>query len=162
MQSTSDLKNLINTKTLNLVLLTLASGGLYATFWLYRHTRNIEAVTKQSVAGDAYLNWLIACTGLTPLLLRVADSSHDGGVAIVGLMFQMASIVLYVVWAFQARSALQNYALSVHRIDLRMNALYTLLLGAFYINHCIDDLPECERRQRILSGASDPQAERQP
>ena len=64
----------------------------------------------------------------------------------------IASWVLYIVWSFKAKAALQEYALNEHKIDLRMNAFYTFIFTIYYINYCVNDLPEAKRKQEILSG----------
>lgn len=71
--------------------------------------------------------------------------------ALSGILI-VAANALYIVWAFKAKNALSEYALSEHKIDLRMNAFYTFFLNVFYINYCINDLPEEQRKQQILRG----------
>ena len=36
-----------------------------------------------------------------------------------------------------------------------MNVLYTVLFDIFYINYCINDLPEEYRRQQVLNSRMD-------
>ena len=71
---------------------------------------------------------------------------------LIGGLLTLASWVLYIVWAFKAKSALQEYALTEHRLDLRLNWFYTLLFTVYYINYCANDLPEDKRRQDIVQG----------
>jgi len=63
----------------------------------------------------------------------------------------IGSSVLYLVLAFKAKSAIQEYALNIHKIDLRMNRFYTFIFTIYYINYCINDLPEVKRKQDILN-----------
>jgi hypothetical protein len=60
--------------------------------------------------------------------------------------------ILEIVWAFKAKAALQEYVLNEFKIELRMNAFYTFGLTVFYINYCINDLPEVLRKNQILRG----------
>jgi len=64
----------------------------------------------------------------------------------------LAARILFIVWAFRARLALQAYALTEFKIDLRIDIFYTFLFDVFYIAYCINDLPEVYRKQLIVSG----------
>ena len=72
---------------------------------------------------------------------------------VLGIILTVGIFVLYEIWAFKTREALQKYALNEHKIDLRMNAFYTFFMTVYYINYCINDLPEEQRKQQILRGS---------
>jgi len=150
MNSITALKDQINTKTFSLVMLSIASAGIFPLMWLYRHGKSIERITSTGVASDTFLAWLAVSTGLGGALGALAGPD-DAALSGVGVLLQLASAVLWVVWAFRARSALQAYVLNVHRAPLPMNRLYTVLFHVFYINHCINDLPEIVRRHTITT-----------
>ncbi len=69
--------------------------------------------------------------------------------AMISGILAIALGVLYIVWAFRAKKALQEYALTEYKIDLKMNGFYTFIFNIYYINSCINDLPEAQRRQQI-------------
>ena len=144
----TDLKDKIDTKTVNLVLLTIATGGIYPILWMYKNSPIIESITKKAISDDVFIIWLAVCVGLGGALVGTGDEALD---VIAGLL-TIGSWVLYIVWAFKAKAALQEYALNEHKIDLRMNAFYTFIFTVYYINYCINDLPEAKRKQEILSG----------
>ena len=148
MSNISELKERVNTKTLNLVLLSIATLGLYPLLWLWQNVPVIDQVTKRKTADRTYLIWLAVCIAWGGALSNSGDTTIDA----IGGLFSIAVLVLYVVWAFRARAALQNYALTEHKLDLKMNAFYTFFLQTFYINYCINDLPEAKRKQQILEG----------
>lgn len=148
MSNISELKERVNTKTLNLVLLSIATLGLYPLLWLWQNVPVIDQVTKRKTADRTYLIWLAVCIAWGGALSNSGDTTIDT----IGGLFSIAVLVLYVVWAFRARAALQNYALTEHKLDLKMNAFYTFFLQTFYINYCINDLPEAKRKQQILQG----------
>lgn len=79
-------------------------------------------------------------------------NTGDNALILIGSLLSLAGAVLYIVWAFRARAALQEYALNEHKIDLRMNGFYTFIFNVYYINYCINDLPEALRKQQILQG----------
>ncbi|MFT6925126.1 MAG: hypothetical protein ACJAZP_000706 [Psychromonas sp.] len=148
MSTITELKDTINTKTLNFILLTIATAGIYPIIWIFLNTQKLEKVTSKKIADNTFLTWIAICIGLGGTLSNLGDEMFD---VIAGLV-SIASWVLYIVWSFRAKSALQEYALTEHKIDLRMNTFYAFFLTVYYINYCINDLPEAQRKQQILTG----------
>jgi len=148
MSHINELKDAINTKTVNFVLLTIATAGIYPILWLYRCSPIIEKITTKKLTDGTFVIWLAVCIGLGKSLIGSGEEALD----IIAGILTIASAVLYIVWAFKAKSAIEEFALNEYRIDLRMNGFYTLFLTIFYINYCINDLPEAKRRQEILAG----------
>ncbi|MCD9465507.1 hypothetical protein CJF25_21595 [Photobacterium phosphoreum] len=142
------LKNKINTKTLNLILLTIATAGIYQLLWLYRNQSIIGDITKSKVTDDTFIIWIAVCAGLGG-----AFSNGDAEfILILSVLLSIASTVLYVIWAFKARKSLQNYALHEFRFKFKMNVFYTIFFNIYYINYCINDLPDAFEKQQILNG----------
>lgn len=81
------------------------------------------------------------------------DSTGDILLAIRGLL-SVASGVMYVVWAFKARTALRYYALNAFRFDLKMNTFYTVLFNVFYITYCINDMQQTLAKHQIIHGTA--------
>lgn len=148
MSDISGLKNKINTKTLNLFLLTIATAGIYPLLWLYRNQAIISEVTKSKVTDDTFIIWIAVCAGLGGVFSNVDE---DFFLIFSGIL-SLASTVLYIVWAFKAKKALQNYALNEFRFELKMNVFYTIFFNLYYINYCINNLPEAFKKQQILNG----------
>ena len=151
MSTINELKDKIDTKTINLVLLTLATGGIYPILWLYENYKIIDTTTKIRTANNSYIIWIAVCAGLSSAFAGTGEEVMDmiaGGLSV-------ALWVLYIVWAFRARKSLQEYALNEHKIDLKMNRFYTFLFTLYYINYCINDLPEDQRKQQILNSSKE-------
>jgi hypothetical protein len=74
---------------------------------------------------------------------------QDETMIVIGLLISLPGNVLYVVWAFKAKQALQEYCLDEFKIDLKVNLFYTVLMNVFCINYCINDLPEAQRKNQI-------------
>jgi hypothetical protein len=147
MSTITELKDKIDTKTMNLVLLTIATAGIYPLLWLYKNYPTIDDITKTRTADETFIIWMAVCSGLSGFLIRI----NEDAMIVLALILSIAGTVLYVVWAFRAKTALQEYALNEHKIDLRMNGFYTFLFHIYYINYCINDLPEAQRKQKILN-----------
>lgn len=148
MSNISELKDEVDTKTINLVLLTIATGGIYLILWLNENYKIIDRVTKTKTADHAYIVWVAVCSGLSSMISGTGEETAN----FVAFMLAIAYTVLCVVWAFRARKSLQEYCLNEFKIDLKMNGFYTFLFNVYYINYCINYLPEAHRKQQILTG----------
>ncbi|PSU16352.1 DUF4234 domain-containing protein [Photobacterium kishitanii] len=148
MSNISTLKNNINTKTLNLFLLSIATMGIYPLLWLYRSNLTISDITKSKITGDTYIIWIAVCVGLGGFFSRHNQSLF----LVLGAILSISSTILYIVWAFKAKKALQKYALNEFRFELKMNIFYTFFFNVYYINYCVNDLPEALNKQQILTG----------
>ncbi len=148
MSEITEIKDEIDTKTLNLVLLTIVTAGLYLFLWLYRSNLIISGTTKVRLGDNTYIVWLAVCLGLSGAFAGTGEEAMD----ILSGILVIATNVLYIVWAFKAKKALSEYALTEHKVDLRMNAFYTFFFSAFYINYCVNDLPEEQIKHQILIG----------
>lgn len=148
MPTITELKDAVDTKTLNFVLLTFATAGIYPILWMYKHHSTLESITKKTISDSTFIIWVAVCVGLGGALAGTGDETLD----VIAALFTIGSWVLYIVWAFRAKTALQEYALNEHKLELRMNAFYTFLFTLYYINYRINDLPEAKRKQDVLSG----------
>jgi hypothetical protein len=148
MHNIAELKEKLNTKTLHLVLLTIATFGIYPLLWLTRHYETFNRVTKKPTIDMNYIVWMAVCLGVGSSL----SGSHNETINLIVLLSFLTVSILEIVWAFKAKAALQEYVLNEFKIELRMNAFYTFGLTVFYINYCINDLPEVLRKNQILRG----------
>lgn len=152
MQPINTLKERLSTKTSNLVLLAIATGGIYLIMWLYRNYQIFNEVTKSKTADDVYIIWIAVCVGLGGVVKGF--QGNNSTLIMASFLLAMAGNVLWIVWAFRARKALQEYCLQEYKIDLTMNRFYTFLFSVFYINYCVNDLEEVERKHKILHQGS--------
>jgi hypothetical protein len=143
--SIGEMKSRIATSTWKLVLLAAVTGGIYGILWVDRNYKVVSEVTKKYIIDETYVIWLAVCVGLVP------SFSMDPATSIVAGILAIASGVMYVVLAFKMRIALQDYCLLEHKIDLKMNSIYTFFFTIFYVNYCINDLEELEKKRKILS-----------
>ena len=51
----AELKDRVNIKTLNLFLLTLATGGIYPILWLYSNYNFINAIAKKRIVDANFV-----------------------------------------------------------------------------------------------------------
>ncbi|CAM3604535.1 hypothetical protein CCOS865_00433 [Pseudomonas reidholzensis] len=152
MTSPSELMNKVDRKTLHLVLLCAVTGGLYLLIWLYKTNQHLLEATGQRLCSETYIIWICVCAGLGGALV----SDEDVYVAGLGGLLSIASWVLYIIWSFNARTLLVSYAHSKGQTHFSMNAFYTFLFNLYYINYCINELGETDRRQQPVYGQVSP------
>lgn len=161
MSSINELSLRINTRTLNFVLLSVVTCGIYPLLWLYRKQNIISETTGVPFASDLYVLWMAVCFGLSRQFATMGTTDPEMyGYDSVADMFAMLSgvlsiacAVMYVIWAFKARTALRQYALNTFRFDLKMNAFYTVIFNVYYVNYCINDMQQALAKHQIIHGA---------
>lgn len=160
--SVSFLKDKLNTSTQKLVLLSAATGGIYMLMWLYRHHDTITEEVEQGFSSRVMIIWMAVCFGMAaflrplfPVQIDEYGYSYDSlaeTMSVICFLLSLAAIVLYIVWAFKARMALQQYALTQYRFELKMNPVWTILFHVFYISYCINAMPDALAKHQIIHG----------
>ncbi|HGY4225328.1 hypothetical protein NMD51_20615 [Escherichia coli] len=158
----SSLKEKLNTPTWHLVLLAAATYGIYPLMWLYKNQDTIMDEVGQRFSSGTFIVWMAVCSGVSVMLNLLfpvqvdqygyAYDSSAQMMAGLALLISLAWIVLTIVWAFKARAALQQYALTQFRFELKMNPAWTILFHVFYINYCINAMPEALAKHQIIHG----------
>lgn len=156
MNDISLLSQRLATPTLNFVLLSIVTFGVWPLLWLYKKQEIISETTGYPLYGNLFIIWLTVCFGVGRQMAAMASPDLAGydptSDTLLGLsaVLSLACAVMYVVWAFKARTALRHYALNTFRFDLKMNAFYTVLFNVFYITYCINDMPQALAKHRII------------
>ncbi|AUT95585.1 TPA: DUF4234 domain-containing protein [Citrobacter freundii] len=162
MTDITTLSQRLNTRTLHFVLLTLVTCGVWPLLWLYKKQDIISDTTGYPVYGKLFIIWLAVCYGLGHQLATAVssdvygyDPTSDTLLTLSGLL-SLACGVMYVVWAFKARTALRHYTLNTFRFDLKMNAFYTVIFNIFYITYCVNDMQQALAKHQIIHGNTAP------
>ncbi|WP_394496025.1 hypothetical protein [Shewanella sp. ENK2] len=137
-----ELPEKINTKTSRLFWLTVFTGGIYPILWLFAKYPKMDDITSIRTADDSFVITIAVCFGLGGVLTH----SDMGLFGFVGNMMLLIAFGLYVFWSFRARAAIQDYAHVNFDIDYKMNKLFTVIFNIFYINYCINQLPEEQQK----------------
>lgn len=150
----SALQQAVGLKTLHFVLLTLVTAGIYPIMWLYKNGRIIEQVTGEKIVSNAYVLWmafLAARVAVNTGVVPYAFSDDTATFSTVASLFMwiasyIALGVMFIVWAFKAKRALEAYAARELGMQWQLNSAWTFILSLFYINYCINDLPAARQR----------------
>ncbi len=156
MNDISLLSQRLATPTLHFVLLSIVTFGVWPLLWLNKKQEIISETTGYPLYGNLFIIWLAVCFGVGRQMAAMASPDLAGydptSDALLGLsaVLSLACAVMYIVWAFKARTALRHYALTTFRFDLKMNAFWTVLFNVFYITWCINDMPQALAKHRII------------
>lgn len=143
MPSASDLKDSIDTSTPALLLCSLFSAGIFMLVYLAKCQPVIEEKTQVKTANKSFVELLTVALGLSLLFSGAGIEQVEKCAS----MLLLACGLLIAWWSLLARKALIEYALKEHQIELRLNIVWTILFNIFYINFCINDLPEQKKKQ---------------
>jgi hypothetical protein len=156
MTEISTLSQRLATPTLHFVLLSIVTFGVWPLLWLYKKQDIISDTLGYPVCGNLFIIWLAICFGISRQIASMVspdmygyDPISETLLALSGLL-SLACGVMYIVWAFKTRDALRRYALNTFHFDLKMNPFYTVLFNVFYINWCINDMPQALAKHRII------------
>lgn len=146
----SDIDNLskkLNTTTLQFVLLTLVTAGIYPVIWLYKISKLIESETQHVIIHPYYY---IAVSLLLGWSLFLGDAqlvmAMGGGFYGFSVILSKVYFIALIIWAFKAKRVLQMYYLKVHGLDIKPNAVYTLIFSTYYINFLINSMSEIKEK----------------
>ncbi|ASA54887.1 DUF4234 domain-containing protein [Vibrio gazogenes] len=142
------LKNKVNTKTSNFVLLSIATLGIYNVMWLFKNNSVMEEILEDKFFDYRILIVLAAFIGWSSALSAEPEVSALGG------LLSILSCIFYVAWAFKAKKAIQKMMLNNYKIDYSMNSFYTLFFNVYYINFCINELEDEVEKSNVLSEKS--------
>lgn len=146
-----ELKEKIDTKTLNFVLLTMVTAGIYPILWLAKNQEIIENLFKSEKSNKNYILWIAICVGLGG---NFQSGTVDMILIAIGGLLGLASWVLYFMWALKVKKAILDYTLNECKINYNMNIFYTVLFSIYYINYCITELNETMEKEKVLNSNS--------
>lgn len=152
MERINALKNCIDTKVMNLVLLSIFTGGVYPMMWFYLNQRKITSELGNDFVNKEFPVWLAIVTGFGWLLsdfafyLSEAENVFDA----MSYILVIASLGMNIYWAFKAKAALQAYTLKEFRFELKMNSFYTLIFCEYYIVYCINNMEAELQKHNII------------
>ncbi|MGM7881117.1 hypothetical protein [Yersinia enterocolitica] len=146
------LKNSLDTKILNFVLLTAVTGGVYPLMWLFLYQRKLTEAMKDNFVDSNYPLWIAIATGLGWFLSDISYeiSNEETILDHIATLLSFASVVMYIVWGFKAKASLQAFVLKEFKFELKMNVFYTFLFNVYYIVYCVNSMESEYQKHRII------------
>ena len=152
MNDINSLKNSLDTKVLNFVLLTAVTGGIYPLMWLFLYQRKLTEAMKDNFVDSNYPLWIAIATGLGWFLSDISYeiSNEETILDHNATLLSFASVVMYIVWGFKAKASLQDFVLKEFKFELEMNVFYTFLFNVYYIVYCVNSMESEYQKHRII------------
>lgn len=152
MNDINSLKNSLDTKVLNFVLLTAVTGGMYPLMWLFLNQKKLTEAIKDNFVDSNYPLWIAIATGLGWFLSDFSYEISDEETILdhIATLLTFASGIMYIVWGFKAKTALQAYVLKEFKFELKMNVFYTFIFNIYYIVYCINSMESEHQKHKII------------
>ncbi|MBC3217515.1 DUF4234 domain-containing protein [Serratia fonticola] len=151
-RNVNTLKDSINTKVLNFVLLSIATGGIYPMMWMYLNQKKLTEELKNNFIANDYPLWLAVVTGFGWLLVDISYDISDTETVLdhIATLLSVTSAIMLIGWAFKVKIALQTYALNEFKFELKMNSFYTFIFNIYYVVYCINDMESELKKHHII------------
>ena len=146
------LKDTLDTKVLHFLILTVVTGGIYPLMWLFLNQRKLTEAMKDNFVDSNYPLWIAVATGLGWFLsdFSYEISDEDTILDYIATLLSFTSAVMYIVWGFKAKTAIQAYVLKEFKFELKMNIFYTLIFNIYYIVYCINSMGTEHQKNKII------------
>lgn len=162
MKDINALKSITNQGTGKFVLLSFLTVGIYPMMWGWKNTEafNAELDTKPFESNIFItLAILFGISAYADMFSIISDFMNYGYIIDNSNMFDVISkfltfamFVIWVVWSFRMKAALEFYAAKNYGMVLRLNGVWTFLFQHFYINYCMNDLENDLAKEKMLAG----------
>lgn len=144
----SELKDAIDLTTPVLVVLSFVTFGIFQLMYIYANTFKIELVTEETVSGKYFS--AIAAVFFAIYINSLSEINFNEDVLLIASVAYLVYAAMLIVWSFNAKKALETHYIKYYQIDIRMNSFYTFFFNVFYINFCINDIPDKLIKQKMM------------
>ncbi|MCD6533282.1 MAG: DUF4234 domain-containing protein [Deltaproteobacteria bacterium] len=143
----SDLKTEIGQKTINMVLLGLATLGIYYIIWLIERYKVFNKLAGKEVISRNFIIWIAAMMGISSIFSYAGDPSVEA----IGSLLDLVWMIMCIIVSFKYSKIMDEYYAKEFKLDLKFNKFYLIIFNIFYINYCVNELEEIEVKQKTLS-----------
>lgn len=143
----SSLTDKIGMKTLHLVLLAIASGGIYLIVWLVERYKVFNEMADKEIISKDFITTIAILMGISKMLA----SSLNYNLASLAFFINIAVGIMFIVAAFKISKAMEYFYAKNFKLDLKFNTFYLVIFDLFYINYYINELVEIERKESLLN-----------
>jgi hypothetical protein len=120
--------------------------------WLFLNQRKLTEAMKDNFVDNNYPLWIAIATGLGWFLSDFSYEISDKETILdhIATLLSFATCVMYIVWGFKAKTALQNYILKEFKFELKMNMFYTFFFNVYYIVYCVNSMESEYKKHKII------------
>jgi hypothetical protein len=136
----NELKDEFGESTGKLVILVIATLGIYYFIWFAQRRKKFNELAGEKVFSFNLLLAAAVCTALSDILTQVQSAmTGDTGYSDI---FSFTYGILVCVISWKIASFLEVYLSQNHKIDIKLNRFLVVILNLFYINYYFNNLDE--------------------
>lgn len=143
----SSLTDKIGMKTLHLVLLAIASGGIYLIVWLVERYKVFNEMADKEIISKDFIATISILMGISGFLSSLGGDT----IALFASLVDIAWGIMFIVMAFKVSKTMEDFYAKKFKLDLKFNKFYLVIFNIFYINYCVNELVEIERKESFLN-----------
>ena len=124
--------------TILYIIFTVITLSIYPWFWVFSRKKILNQLTESKI-NESLPAFFVITSILSAFLQGYGETQLDGesAIALSGL-FQLISVVLMVVIAFQMKKVLEEFSVN-NEMKISYNGFLTFLLSFMYINYKLNE-----------------------
>ena len=124
--------------TILYIIFTVITLSIYPWFWVFSRKKILNQLTESKI-NESLPAFFVITSILSAFLQGYGETQLDGesAIALSGL-FQLISVVLMVVIAFQMKKVLEEFSVN-NEMKISYNGFLTFLLSFIYINYKLNE-----------------------
>lgn len=143
----SSLTDKIGMKTWHLLALGMVSFGIYYIIWLLDRYKVFNEMANTEIISRNFIVYISILMGISGILSSLGDDT----IALFASLVDLAWGIMFIVMAFKVSKAMEEFYAKKFKLDLKFNKFYLVIFNIFYINYCVNELVEIERKQSFLN-----------
>ena len=134
------IKNLPRFTTWAVVGLSIITFGLYAIYWLYNRTSKLNAglPDDQKISKGVIMGAMVSY--LLYMVFSIVGPMVMPELAIVGSVFALIYFVLFIIWIYKFRGAINNLTGTRERKKGWIGPILTFFINVYYFQYKINQI----------------------
>ena len=142
-----ELSKKLDMTTTNFIILSFVTFFVYPVMWLYKNNGDIETALQTKLIDSRLILVVAVLVGLmhgcpVRLIVLNADLIYFFAPIVIG--------VIYVIWALNAKKAIELIMKKDFETDFKMNLFATIILNIYYISYCIEKIGNGEDSNKTV------------
>jgi hypothetical protein len=139
-----------NLTTAKLIILTIATGGVYSYIYIW----HLQKIIVDKFHPDKNLNKIVLIYICMLSWSTYVQFLFGDDIRVLAGILTSFAYGFWVYWSIQVRKILEDNALYKFNINLRLNIVYTVIFGIYYFCYCINDLENIKKREDYLKSVN--------
>ncbi len=143
----SSLTDKIGMKTWHVLALGMVTFGIYYIIWLLDRYKVFNEMANSEIISRNFIVSIAILMGISLLLGSLGDPT----IALFASLIDLAWGIMLIMMSFKVSKTMEDFYAQKFKLDLKFNKFYLVLFNIFYINYCVNELVEIERKESFLN-----------